>query len=300
MQPKRSTIVFKILQWSAAAVLLGRAWQHLYWDAPYRTLFWDQEWMEGPVRWLLGVDWATYATSPATDLFVQWAVWGTGLFYLLGALSAAFIHKAGAAGRTVLYLSSISLLFLAGLYCKEKFFFAGQFFEYTLQFASPALLAWAAARTARLEEAPIRWALAIGIALTFTCHGLYAFGYYPRPGQFVFMTMSILGVDDNTAVLFLIVAGALDFILSAFIFLPAKWARPFVGYAVLWGLATTLARPLAYAQVAAWDTVLLQWLHEAVMRAPHFLLPLALLLIVGQQSPSLSRSLQLSLRPDQP
>ena len=45
--------------------------------------------------------------------------------------------------------------------------------------------------------------LKVAIALTFTCHGLYAVGYYPRPGKFIQMTMTILGTNKEASVIFL-------------------------------------------------------------------------------------------------
>jgi hypothetical protein len=273
MPQKSSTLWFRILQWSAASVLFARGWQHLYWDAPFRTLLWDQAWMEGIIQTVFGMDWQAYVTHPNTDWWIQQLVFGTGVFYVLAGLVAITVQRWGRAGRVVLWISSFSLVLLAGLYCKEKFFFLGQFLEYALQFTAPAVLAWVAVAPERRFNRSLLLFLKVCIALTFTCHGLYAAGYYPRPGYFVFMVMSILGVDEVAAVYFLQVAAALDFILSVLIFLPGRVARIALAYAVFWGLSTTIARPWAYAYVATWDTVLLQWVHEAVMRFPHFLVP---------------------------
>lgn len=274
MQQKSSTFWFRLLQWSAASVLFARGWQHLYWDAPYRTLLWDQAWMEGIVQNVLGMDWQSYVTHPHTDIWIQYLVGAIGVFYVLAGFAALFVQRLGQPARVVLWLSSLSLMLLAGLYCKDKFYFLGQFFEYTLQFTAPAVLAWSAARSGRWVGKPLALFLKVAIALTFTCHGLYAVGFYPRPGYFLFMTMSILGVGEAAAVGFLNTAATLDFLLSVLIFLPGRVARYALLYAVFWGLSTTLARPWAYAYVASWETVLLQWVHEAVMRFPHFLGPL--------------------------
>lgn len=268
---------FRLVQAAAVSVLLGRAWQHLHWDAPYRALLWDQSWMEGPVGWLFGMSWRDYVTHPGTDAFIENWIMATGVFYALCALAAVFVQQLGQAGRALLWIASLSLLCLAALYCKEQFFFSGQFLEYALQVSAPGLLAYLALRPEAPLSAPVVRFLKVAIALTFTCHGLYALGYYPLPEQFVFMTMSIMGIGDAAAANWLKVMGLLDLLLSVLIFLPGRVARYALVYAVFWGLATSMARPLAYAQVASWDTVLLQWLHEAVLRFPHFLIPLALL-----------------------
>jgi|AntRauTorckE5430_2_1112549.scaffolds.fasta_scaffold31010_2 hypothetical protein len=298
MEKATPTLWFRILQWSAASVLLARGWQHLYWDAPFRALLWDQAWMEGMVQAVLGMDWQTYVTHPNTDWWIQQLVFGTGVFYVLAGTVAITIHRWGRPGRVVLWLSSLGLIILAGLYCKDKFFFLGQFFEYTLQFTAPAVLAWVAVDPKKRFNQSLLLFLKVGIALTFTCHGLYAVGYYPRPGYFVFMVMSILGVDEISAAYFLQVAAALDFLLSILIFLPGRIARVALVYAAFWGLSTTLARPWAYAYVATWDTILLQWVHEAVMRFPHFLIPILALGISGsfRKLPGLSRQFQMVLK----
>lgn len=281
MQHKPSTLWFRILQWSAASVLFARGWQHLYWDAPFRALLWDQAWLEGMVQTVLGMDWQAYVTHPNTDWWIQQLIFGTGVFYVMAGLVAITVHRWGRPARLMLWVSSFSLVILAGLYCKDKFFFPGQFFEYTLQFTAPAVLAWVAVAPERRFNRSLLLFLKGCIALTFTCHGLYAVGYYPRPGYFVFMVMSILGVDEIGAVYFLQVAAALDFLLSILIFLPGRIARIALAYAAFWGLSTTIARPWAYAYVAAWDTLLLQWVHEAVMRFPHFLVPVLALGLSG-------------------
>ena len=78
-----------------AAVLLfaGRAWQHLFWDAPFRTLLWDQQIMEGLVLWIRGGTWQEYATSEKTDLFIGWVTRGFGAFYSLMAVLTIFVSR---------------------------------------------------------------------------------------------------------------------------------------------------------------------------------------------------------------
>lgn len=268
--------LFRLLQFSAVAVLIGRAWQHLYWDAPFRTLLWDEGWMRWPIEHLIGYSWDEYVTSIQTDAWIQQLITGFGWFYLLAALAAIWVVRLGKWGRGLSYLSSLSLVLLAALYCKEKFFFIGQFFEYTLQFSAPAVLALTAARPDRKLTPGLVLFLKIAIALTFTCHGLYAIGFYPRPGYFVSMTMNILGIGEQAAVYVLQIAGVLDFIISILIFLPAKFAKPALIYAVIWGFATSIARVWAHFYWESIDHTLLQWLHESVMRFPHFIGPLVM------------------------
>lgn len=275
--PTKDILFFKIVQIATVAVFLGRAWQHWRWDAPFRTLLWDENWMSGLVQTFLGMDWASYSSSPVVDATIQNGIQLMGVYYFLAAIAALFIRKFPAFLKWIVIVGGVCLVLLAGLYCKEKFFNLGQFFEYSLQFGSPFLLVY-------LLKQPIvsdRLFLLIkfGIALTFTCHGLYAVNFYPRPGLFTEMTMNILQVNDQMAIRFLNTAGIMDFIISIGIFLPRQLGKYSLLYAVLWGLATTLARVWAHFDVEWLDYVLVQWLHESVMRFPHFLIPLGVLLL---------------------
>ena len=58
------------------------------------------------------------------------------------------------------------------------------------------------------------------IAAVFIAHGLYAVGYYPIPGYFLGMVIDILGLTEQGARNFLLIAGILDFIGAFLIFLP--------------------------------------------------------------------------------
>jgi len=260
---------------ATCTVFLGRAWQHWRWDAPYRALLWDEQWMSGVVANLLSMDWETYISDLQVDNTIQLAIKSIGIFYFICAFVALFIKKLPTFFRYLLLLGAISLIVLAILYCKEKFFSIGQFFEYSLQFGSPLLLVYLS-KYPKVTK-PLLLVVKIMIALTFTAHGLYALGFYPRPVHFMEMTMNILGVMEDRAIQFLNIAGVLDFVISIGLFLPWKWSKYCLWYAVFWGAATTLARIWANFNWEWLDYVLVQWLHESIMRFPHFLIPLAVL-----------------------
>ena len=287
----RLTLFLKLLQLSTFTVLLGRAWQHLYWDAPFRALLWDEQLLSGLVQSFTSMNWETYITSMEIDERISTLIKGFGYFYLISAILTFFIHKIPKFFRPFLWISSLALITLALLYCKERFFSIGQFFEYTLQFGSPFFLWW----WLRQEQSPnslpkLTFILKVAIALTFTCHGLYAIGYYPIPVQFMEMTMNILGVDEEMTKSFLLTAGILDFAVAIGIFLPWKWARFFLLYAIFWGFGTSIARVWAYFNWEWLDYVLLQWLHETVMRMPHFLIPLAVLILGNSKNVKLIKN----------
>lgn len=273
MHTVNKNFIFRLVQIATICVFLGRAWQHLVWDAPFRTLLWDENWMSGIVEGIFNTSWNDYITSPEVDAGVQTAIKSFGVFYLICAVMAIFIKKWKRIASAFMFLGSLALIFLALLYCKERFFSVGQFLEYSLQFSSPILL-YLCVKQASIRPSLIFW-MKVAIAFTFVCHGLYAIGYYPRPGYFTEMTMLILGVSENTAISFLKVAGILDFIIGVGIFLPNKIAKWIMLYAVIWGGLTTLARVVAYVEMDyLWETAN-QWVFESVYRVPHFAIPLA-------------------------
>ncbi|MEM6319949.1 MAG: hypothetical protein AAF960_19915 [Bacteroidota bacterium] len=270
------SFLFRLIQVAAVAVFFGRAWQHLFWDAPFRTLLWDEALLSDIVYFPFGMEWEAYITNPSIEKKMEQLIRGFGGFYALVGLTATFVRCLPRFFHHLLWIGSLGLAFLAFLYTKEKFYNVGQFFEYSLQIGSPVLL-WHLARQATTYSFSARFLLLLKVltALTFTCHGLYAVGYYPIPAYFIEMTMNILGTSESTARQFLLVVGWLDFALSVGIFLPWKYARFFLAYAVFWGFGTTIARIWANFNWEWLDYVLWQWLHESVMRMPHFLIPLA-------------------------
>ena len=279
---KADRLFFKIIQVATITVFLGRAWQHWRWDAPYRALLWDEQLMSGFVASLLSMDWETYISDMQVDNTIQLGIKAIGLFYFFCALVALFIKKLPSFFRYFLLLGAMSLIVLAILYCKEKFFSIGQFFEYSLQFGSPLLLVYLLKKPSVTTSLLV--VVKIMIALTFTAHGLYALGFYPRPVHFMEMTMNILGVTEERAILFLNGAGILDFIISIGLFFPWKWSKYCLWYAVFWGTGTTAARIWANFNWEWIDYVLVQWLHESIMRFPHFLIPLAVVVFLTLQN----------------
>jgi hypothetical protein len=268
--------ILLLLQIATVSVFAGRAYQHLFWDAPFREFLWDPFWMRGFVEKILGMSWEQYVTHPAGDVWIQRMIFADGLFYTLCALTAAFIRRLPTRARWLLWAGAANLVLLALLYQKDHFYHVGQFFEYTLQFSSPVFLAIILKKKSITPR--LAFWMKVAVTLTFTCHGLYALGYYPRPGSFYVMTHHIFGFDQTAMTHFLNSAGVLDLVVAAGIFMPWKGARWLLAYAAAWGLATSLARVFGNF---FWEfplESLHQWTCEAVLRLPHFLVPLALFL----------------------
>jgi DoxX-like protein len=266
-----------LLQISTVCVFLGRSWQHLVWDAPFRTLLWDEYWMKGIVENLFSIPWEDYITSPKVDNGINEFVKLMGWFYLICAFMTVMINKWKRVAGVFMIVGSITLIILAMLYCKERFFSLGQFFEYTLQFSSPLFLYHIVKEES--IKSRLLFFMKLAIAFTFICHGLYAIGYYPRPGYFTEMTMNILGVEENLAVQFLIFAGIMDFVIGVAIFLPFRFSKWILLYAIFWGFFTTIARIWAYVELDIFLESAKQFVHESVYRVPHFMVPVVLYLL---------------------
>ena len=279
--PAHTSIIFRLLQIAAVAVFAGRAYQHLFWDAPYRELFWDPNYIQGLIEGLTSMTWEEYVTNPKGDRYFQRFVFIQGIFYSICTLVSLFIRKLPKWTRWLLVVGAVDLIFLALIYMKDKFYHFGQFFEYSLQFGTPLFLFYYL-KNETLSNRLILW-MKVAIALTFTCHGLYAIGYYPRPMSFMAMTQNILGLGSTGTDWFLNIAGLLDFVVSVGIFvLKGKAERVFLWYAVLWGALTSVARIIGNFYVDFPLESLHQWVFESIFRFPHFLIPLVLI-VAGRE-----------------
>ncbi|GJM32523.1 MAG: hypothetical protein DHS20C18_15240 [Saprospiraceae bacterium] len=269
---------------ACVSVFWGRAWQHLFWDAPFRTLLWDEKWMRPIIEGVFGMSWTSYVTSPSVGNGIETSIVLLGWFYLLAGFAALVYPFAKTINTWIIRIGGGFLLFLAFLYWKEKFYYFGQFFEYTLQVFTPFFFIWLYTKgtiTMRMQGM-----LKIAIALTFACHGLYAIGFYPQPEHFLTMPMNILHLNNEQAKMFLNLAGIADFVLSICLFLPwRKVNMVALAYAVFWGFMTSLARIWAYFYLEDWMNNLHQWSFQFLYRAPHFLLPAVLFLFYWDANP---------------
>ncbi|MDW7695203.1 hypothetical protein R9C00_28560 [Flammeovirgaceae bacterium SG7u.111] len=257
-----------ILKLAAFLMFAGRAWQHLFWDAPFRVLLWDQELMES----LVGMPWEEYLKSEEINQQIDAIIKVFGGFYAICALVVLFIKQVSKRVGKVLLLGSLSLLFLFVLGWKAKDYQVVQLFEHAVQFMTPIFLYLVVFK--KSEPANLAKPVRITVAITFICHGLYALGFpYPQPGNFIDMTMRILGCDQEMASYFLMAAGVLDLIVSLMIFFPPRISNPALLYAVIWGFLTALARTVAYYDAGDIMTSLSQWVFQTAVRVPHALLP---------------------------
>ncbi|WP_106792001.1 hypothetical protein [Aquimarina sp. Aq78] len=261
-----------ILKLSTFLIFLGRAYQHIVWDAPYRTFLWDESILKSSIENIFGIAWNDYVTSLSAANTISFSIKAIGVFYLICAIITLMIKpNMKKIGKFFLLGGSIGLFILAILYCKEKFLHVGQFFEYTIQFMTPVLLYMILFTS--IEFKKIRLIALIAIALTFSCHGLYAIGYYPRPGSFIDMTLNTLPISEPSAHVMLKTAGILDFVVAIAIFIPRISYAALV-YAFVWGGLTAIARLVGHFHIAFLWNSFSQWTWEMLIRLPHGLIPL--------------------------
>ena len=232
---------FTLLKISVILIFLGRAWQFIFWDAPFRTFFWNESLLKPFVETIIGVDWQTYANSPKLDVFINSSVLAFGILYLLSAIAVILHSKIERIANYIIIFGGIGLLLLAFLLMSDRFYQFSQFFEYSIQFSIPFIFVFYHKICIQKHLVLI---LKLLIAAVFIAHGLYAVGYYPIPGYFLGMVIDILGFTEQGALNFLLVVGILDFIGSILIFVP-KLTRYALIYLAIWGFLTSFARLVA-------------------------------------------------------
>ena len=275
--PLRQTVV-NIALWGLVIFLWARAYQHLFFEGPYRAFFLDQELFGGIQGAISDLSWLEFVNSPNTDQYILWYTRGMGWIWLLTSVLFWGYRKVSLYGLWIAAIvSALGLLFYGASNYLDKGYQLAQWMEYASQIAMPILVVFLLQK-----GVSNRWLLLAkgAIALTFLGHGLYALGYFPLPGHFVYMTTEILGVSDTGARDLLFVAGVLDLVAVVFLFVP-KIDKYALLYCILWGFLTALARPVAYIQPGPvfWISVH-QSLYEFFVRLPHFILPLCTLLLV--------------------
>ena len=224
-----------------------------------------------------GVPWTDYASDMRVNWAIQFGMKIIGGFLALGAVVAALPSLVPKQAWKILVANAALLFLLAFLYYKEQNYQFGQFIEYALQVCAPyffyKLLIKGEVNLSR--ERFYRWATAV----TFVGHGLYAVGFYPRPGHFTVMVINALAIPPEWANQLLWTAGILDFLTAIWVLLPFPGRVIALWYCVIWGFLTSVARVWANFYPEFWASSLHQWLFEFVYRSPHFLIPMALLVL---------------------
>jgi len=262
------------ITWATSLLFAGHAWVWIFWDGPLREFLWDQALFEPILTGWFDMAWADFVTDLRITAQIQNVSVAGGLVLLL---CAAAVHLGDRFRKPVFALLVLGwlLLSLQGVvWIRNGYPAWGVALEYMAQWSCPLL--WLLLRAGRkFRGLSFQW-LRLAVAATFIGHGLYASGILPLPGHFLDMSMNSLRISQAQAVLFLRVAGGLDFLAAAGLFMPRPLNRWAAGYMVFWGLSTSLARVAGHWAISDAQMLWGYWLFQSVLRAPHFLLPMAL------------------------
>lgn len=263
----------RIVRICAFLIFLGRGYQYIFFDAPFRAVLWDENLLKSFVEFFFSISWNEYVTNLKVDRIIQKSITINGIMYIWAAIASLLItYKNRKWHSGIIYFGVIMLVLLSLLSTKEDFLHYGQFFEHSIQIGIPILLLFIVKKQAVVENKRVLLVLKILIAVTFVSHGLYALGYYPVPGHFVDMTILSTEMSQKNATLFLYIAGILDIVISVLIFFP-KIAKPALLYACFWGLLTAFARTVANFNSDFLLDSLHQSLYQTIYRLPHGIIP---------------------------
>ncbi|HMG14315.1 MAG TPA: hypothetical protein VK590_02640 [Saprospiraceae bacterium] len=221
------------------SVLIGRAWQHIFWDPPYRTLLWDENLLKPIIEKVFGIKWEKYVTDIAIDHAIQSTIIGIGIFLFLVAASCIFIKKSK---RVIGYLIAVSggiLILISIAYWKEYFWDIPQFLELTAQWMSPFI--FLSVVHAFDKNINVFRLLNFTLVFTFVGHGLYALGIYPLPGNWIDLVINTFHCNESSANIFIKVFGALDIASAILIFIPRLRKVGFY-YMLIWGFLAAFGR----------------------------------------------------------
>ncbi|MGI9240615.1 MAG: hypothetical protein ACR2RV_07425 [Verrucomicrobiales bacterium] len=281
-QPNRPLFLAWLLRLVCAAMFVGHGLMCWNGQMPLRALLWDEALVSGAVQRLAGMDWDTWVSSMEVDAGINRAIRAQAWIFFFFAVAVLLPVRKRAVG--LLYIAAaVNLLFLSWLKYHDVGMGVGQLLEHASQFCLPLVLALFFWQRGNAWEPLAK----LSLATTFVAHGVYAVGLpaevpwlnHQRPGKFTEMTMLCLELEsESIAGWLLLSAGLLDFLVAAMIFLPGWPRRVGLSYMVVWGFLTALARPWAYFEPTAASETLIRWVPEMLYRAPHFGLPLCLLL----------------------
>lgn len=263
-----------ILRLGAFLCFAGWSWVHYYWEAPYGALVWNDATYDLALG--LGVDWNQFIGTGASDGWLQTWLARIVWLYLICTVLTLTVRERSWFQMAGLVLGTGMLIVLSYAKYASAQRQLPMFVEHGGQMLMPLLLVISLALGARHRITVIT--AMIAVVMTFAGHGSYALGIWPTPSNFYAMTSVILRADYDVSTVFLRTVGVLDFIVCVGIFVP--WARrPCAAYAVVWGFLTAIARPVAGMSWSLYYWGADQYVHEAVLRSPHWIIPLYLFVL---------------------
>jgi hypothetical protein len=270
------TYIALILRITCFLIFGGRAFEHLFWNVPYREFFWSQKLMGDFVGSVLGMSWNQYMTSGVVDFNIQLLIKGIGVIFAIAAFCSLIYTQKNKVFAIGILLGVVFMLPLLWLHFFGDPYNTPLFFEFTAQFCSPLFLLY----LIRYPQKNIPVVgVKIAIALTFIAHGLYAMNVFPLPQKFIRMMIVGFGTTNILAKDILFYLGMADLIVAVGIFFPKaiKWCA---FYAFVWGFFTAFARLYTYVVPYDFWRSFSQSITGFLVRTPHYSLPLIIFLIV--------------------
>ncbi len=211
--------IIRILQIAVLFLLIGRAWEHLFWEVPYQYLF-RPEW--GFTPWFVA----------KTTVVLGW-------FYLLGAFLVLTLDSRDRKQGYLLVFHSAALLLLAQMFRSDNACEWPTFFLYVSQFASPFLYYLLLFTNTPITR--VMGLLKTSLMLTLGGYAWYALGWhYGQKTEWLNALVEWVGLSNNTASYVLAGVGILELLLIALLWVKPLQRIAFVGI-LFWGVFLMIA-----------------------------------------------------------
>ena len=118
-----------LLKLASFFVFFGRGYEHIIWDAPFRSLLWDQDLLSPIIENIFNTSWQDYVTSLRTDSVINSLIKANGIFYFICAiLCLTLTENSSKLHKGILYTGGVFLVLLSLLITKSKFYHIVMFF----------------------------------------------------------------------------------------------------------------------------------------------------------------------------
>jgi len=225
--------IIRVLQITTLILFTGRAWQHLFWDAPYEYLFSPQ-----------------YGFTP---WFVGKLTMGLGWFYVLGIIFCLTLDTRDKKWGYTFVFHSAALLLLAHMYRAQNACELPTFFLYVSQFATPVI--FYLLQFTKTSISRIMGLLKIALTLTLGGYAWYAFGFhFGQKPEWLEGLQASFGLSETLASNILIGKGITEILLILLL-----WVRPlqkiaFAGILVWGGLLMISSVGLFFIEYPEWKS----------------------------------------------
>jgi hypothetical protein len=279
----------RILRITTFLLFIGRAWEHIYWEGPFRNFFYNPHGFGKVLEWSTGSTLQDIYRDHFYEYLIDNISIGIGIIYALSGVAALFYSPSRRVLKWTICLGVFCLALTFYGFFVDKHYLYGTLLEYSAQFVTPIIFLWycngyGAGRALIVSK--------IAIAITFIYHGLFAIGYYPQPGNFTDMLIIGFGIQEDMARAALTNIAWMDFLFAGVVLIPfnilyrkevlSKVLKvifiTLLSYAVFWGFMTSIARfYIHFDSQFIWQSFE-GFFHEFLVRLPHGVFPMIILI----------------------